>query len=430
MPQRLLILLLLCMLPAAVQAQDFQFTTNDGSITITRYTGTNTTVEIPATIDALPVTVIGASAFSRATNLVSVAIPNSITTIGQSAFYGCAALTTFTIPNSVTNIGRAPLFGCSNLTAILVDPGNPSYCDADGVLFNIDQTTLIQCPGARAGSYAMPNSVTRVEVAAFFECFRLTNITIGASVTNLGDSAFRECTNLASLSIPDSVTTIGWGTFIGCTGLRDVAIGNGLLAIAENAFRGCRSLIDLTIGTNVTLIDHFAFAECANLTRVAIPNNVTNIGIKAFYRCTSLTNVTVGNRVILIENSFCECTQLKAAFFKGDAPRCWSGFESSPAALYYLPGTTGWGPTLGGSPTALWNPHIQTSAPNFGVGPSGFGFTITGTTNIPIVVEASPDLTTGAYVPLQNCRLTNGSLHFTDPDPITHPARFYRIRSP
>ncbi len=56
--------LLLLTLPAVVQAQ-FNYTTNNGTITITKYTGSGGDVTIPDTINGLPVTSIGDGAFSR-----------------------------------------------------------------------------------------------------------------------------------------------------------------------------------------------------------------------------------------------------------------------------------------------------------------------------------------------------------------------------
>jgi len=64
------------------------------------------------------------------------------------------------------------------------------------------------------------------------------------------------------------------------------------------------------------------------------------------------------------------------------------------------------------------------------VGPGGFGFNITGTADIPLVVEATTNLANGAWVPLPSLNLTNGLLHFHDPEWIGYPARMYRIRSP
>ena len=85
---RLLPLLLLLALPAALQAQ-FTFTTNNGAITITRYTGPGGDVTIPDTTNGYPVASIGTNAFEHCYSLASVTIPNSITSIGNYAFLYC-----------------------------------------------------------------------------------------------------------------------------------------------------------------------------------------------------------------------------------------------------------------------------------------------------------------------------------------------------
>ena len=59
-----------------------------------------------------------------------------------------------------------------------------------------------------------------------------------------------------------------------------------------------------------------------------------------------------------------------------------------------------------------------------------FGFDITGTSNIPIVVEASANLAGPVWTPLQSLTLTNGLFHFSDPQWTNYPVRFYRISSP
>lgn len=57
--------------PTLVQAQDYTYTTNNGTITITRYTGSGGEVSIPDTINGLPVISIGNGAFERCTSLTS-----------------------------------------------------------------------------------------------------------------------------------------------------------------------------------------------------------------------------------------------------------------------------------------------------------------------------------------------------------------------
>jgi hypothetical protein len=86
--------------------------------------------------------------------------------------------------------------------------------------------------------------------------------------------------------------------------------------------------------------------------------------------------------------------------------------------------------TFGNRPAVLWNPRAQTGATSFGVRTNRFGFTITGTTNIPILVEASTNLAGANWTAIQTCTLTNGSIYFSDSDWTNYPARFYRIRSP
>ncbi len=166
------------------------------------------------------------------------------------------------------------------------------------------------------------------------------------------------------------------------------------------------------------------FGGCPNLPNVTIPASVTNIGEQAFIGCDSLTQV----------------------YFKGNAPGVGpTSFQNSRpigpnggssnfyvATAYYLPGTTGWAEFSSNAmiPSVLWNPVIQSSGANFGVQSNQFGFDITGTTNIPIVVQDSTNLAQPVWVPLQSMTLTNGLFHFSEPFQTNTPQRFYRIGFP
>lgn len=76
--------------------------------------------------------------------------------------------------------------------------------------------------------------------------------------------------------------------------------------------------------------------------------------------------------------AFTNLASLTAVYFKGHAPGLGSSvfFGANNAAVYYLPGTTDWGPTYADRPTALWKPQVQTSDAGFGVRTNQFGFTI------------------------------------------------------
>ncbi len=107
-------------------------------------------------------------------------------------------------------------------------------------------------------------------------------------------------------------------------------------------------------------------------------------------------------------------------------------FAGNPvsATVYYLPATTGWSNTFGGVPAVLWNPLINTGDGSFGLSNNQFGFNITGTSNIPIVVEACADLAGPAWSPLASLTLTNGLMYFSDAQWTNYSGRYYRISSP
>jgi hypothetical protein len=95
-----------------------------------------------------------------------------------------------------------------------------------------------------------------------------------------------------------------------------------------------------------------------------------------------------------------------------------------------LPGTTGWDQTLGDRFGVPWNPQVLASHTGLGAQANWFGFTITGTSNMVIVVEACADLANPIWYPLQTNTLTGASCDFSDLQSTNYPSRFYRLRWP
>jgi hypothetical protein len=282
----LLPLLLLFALPAAVQAQ-FNIIITNGTVTITGCTGLGA-VTIPSTINGLPVT-----------------------RIGDSAFAFCP-LSSVTIPNSVTNIGDHAFAECTSLNAIAVDTLNPAYSSFNGALLDKNQTTLIQCPANKVGSYTIPSSVTTIASWAFIYCSRLTRVIIPDSVTSIGENAFCACTGLSTVAIPNGVTAIPDDVFYDCSGLTSATLGGRVTSIGMQAFTACTSLTNITLPNGLTFIGNEAFQGCGHLTGIALPSSVASIGDWAFGG-TSLTNVTIPTAVAAIgPGAFAGCTSLAA----------------------------------------------------------------------------------------------------------------------
>jgi hypothetical protein len=444
----LLFVWLLLATPVAVQAQ-FNYTINNGTVTITYPNWIDGAVVIPDTITGLPVTGIGDLAFDSDTNLTSVTIPNSVTSIGDFAF------------------GQ-----CSSLTNIMVDPLNSTYSSLDGVLFNHDQTILLKYPSGKLGIYSIPNTVTSIGFAAFCGkvvhvvegwtlydgshlmnitipnsvtsigdfafggCSSLTNVTLGNGVASIGDNGFFRCSSLTHVKVPNIVTNIGDYAFEGCSSLTNIDLGSGVFSIGDAAFSNCTNLTSVTIPNRVSSIGKGTFYDCESLTSIIIPNSVTNIGFWAFSQCYSLTNVTIPNSVTSIEAAaFSECLGLTNVFFEGNAPAVGQDVfyrinpVMDPVTVYYLPGTTGWSISFAGFPIAIWTPEVQTADGSFGVKSNQFGFNVNWASGMSVVVEASQSLMNPVWSPVVTNTLSGGTFYFTDPNWTNYPNRFYRVRS-
>lgn len=144
------------------------------------------------------VKVIGRLAFMWCDELQNFTLPESVETIGLQAFIDCESLTEVTIPANVTIIEQNSFSGCGKLQAIYVAEGNPAYQSVDGVLMTKDGTMVHTCPGAKEGTFVIPNGVTTIASLAFFDCQNLKRLVIPATLTTINERGFDFCDNLLS----------------------------------------------------------------------------------------------------------------------------------------------------------------------------------------------------------------------------------------
>jgi hypothetical protein len=274
-------LLLVLILPVAVQADDYTYIITNGTITITDYTGSGGAVDIPSLISGLPVKKIGNNAFEGCTRVTNVTIPDSVTSIERAAFNSCYSLTNVMIGAGVTNIGDYAFYYCTNMVdAVIPD----SVTSIGGYAFE-------HCSSLT--NAVIGSSVTRIGYHMFYACTKLTSVMIGTGVTNIGDYAFYYCTSMVNVAIPDNVTRISTYAFQNCTKLTNIMIGNGVTNIGDYSFQSCTNLANVVIPDSVISIGIYAFASCSSLTNATIGSSVTSIETYAFDACTNLTGITV-----------------------------------------------------------------------------------------------------------------------------------------
>ena len=256
---------------------DFTFTVASGGVTITGYKGNSKDINIPSTINNLPVIRIQTDSF-REMQLTSVTIPNSVTHIGASAFLR-NLLTSITIPNSVTSIATSA-FANNRLTSVTIPN---SVTSIGSGAFRENQLT----------SVIIPNSIDKIE-GTVFSYNRLTSVTIPNNVTSIGSGAFRE-NQLTSITFPNSITNIENNAFRS-NKLTNVTFPNSVTYIGSDAF-GDNLITSVMVPDDARIaVTAFGNAEVRKPGRILIPGSNTQqtpISIIGTWKLVSGNQTTV-----------------------------------------------------------------------------------------------------------------------------------------
>ena len=355
----------------------YTYNIENGQAVITGYTGKTAALYIPAELDGYTVTAIGEGAFQDRSDLVTVAIPDTIKEIRPYAFSDCSSLTNVTLPAKLEVLGdrafercvslfsiwipkslgigknsRGPFDGCSGLEHIVFEEGitripNALFSGCSGMRrIEIPETVTIIADNAfercsnlseieippnvtEIGSWAFNSctnlkkvmfndGVLRINKEAFANCTSLPEISLPKTLQHVGGRVFLNCTSLKKVWIPKSLKSLDWyrneGEFKGCSSLKTVEFEEGTEEILGNFFAGCNGLEGVIIPEGVTKIGTEAFHDCANLKTVTFPTSLLKIGQDAFKQCVSLKNIIIPENVTEIgRGAFCYCSNLEKA---------------------------------------------------------------------------------------------------------------------
>ncbi len=231
---------------------------SDGTAKITKYSGTDSNVTVPAALGGVNVSEIGEKAFQDNDEIESVIISDGIKTIGTSAFADCDMLESIEFSPSVETIGKEAFRNCRGLQAVDI-----------------------------------PSTVKTIEEKAFSACPILGTVTLHEGLEKMG-SRFIAGTVVSEIYIPTTVTNSN-ESFAETELLETVIFGEGITEIPRDMFEENNSLRTLTIPDTVTKIGDDAFCLMKSLESIEFPDNVTELGTYICYQDPKLTKVTFGS---------------------------------------------------------------------------------------------------------------------------------------
>lgn len=361
--------------PMAYTDGSYQFILNaDNTATITKYTGNEHRITIPAQVThgayIYPVSKIGDRVFYNYKYvLTSVQIPDTVTEIGSNAFYNCTSLKSVTIqdnkPSCVKKIGRQAFMFCRELTDIpildsVTEIGSESFHQCEKLdTVTIPEGVTSVADGMFSYCYSLhtvtlPDSVTAIEERAFTGT-ALTQIHIPANVAQIGTDAFSECFALSAITsnsesypaidnvlykksangdyalirypsrredsafkIPNGVARIETHAFDCCSYLASVKMPDSVVSIGTGAFMNCPALQDIEFSCRITELPESVFAGCISLKSIDIPEGITQILDDAFAGCARLKRIAIPSSVTKIpESAFSNCTALNNIEYSG-----------------------------------------------------------------------------------------------------------------
>ena len=352
---------------------DFEFVEiAAGKAAVSKYTGTETEVVIPAMADGIAVVSVGEQAFSENATITKVTIPSGVKSIEREAFNACSALQTVIMPNTVTSIGTKAFMDCMKLEEARI-PEGVEYIGLDAFAFCF-----------KLADITIPSSIKFVEPYAFYMCKTVAGLAIPRGIAEIPNCFVGSCENLQVVSIPATVTKIEDDAFLDCRKLSKVyfagtkaqweaiSIGNRndslinadieyesevnsfsfietekysyletndgkifdfnvidkavpsldfatefpgkeIVSINREAFRECTELTSIVIPDGITKIQDEAFASSWKLKTVVLPESVTEIEGNAFTGCQALQSVNIPSSVTKLNNClFYSCTSLKS----------------------------------------------------------------------------------------------------------------------
>jgi len=212
-----------------------------------------------------------------------IIIPYGITNIGYNSFDGLNLITTVVIPDTVTKIEDVAFYNCTNLTDITFS--NNLYTVGFSVLYGTKWLNN------------QPNGIVYINDNIVYS-YKGTmpansNIFFREGIISICGMAFMQQEQLFGIHLPESLKYIGEGAFIGCINLQTIDVKNSIQYIGRNVFYATLWLNNHADG--LVYLNNWLYSYKGTLSTVSltIQDGVIGIAGNAFNSLTGLTSVEI-----------------------------------------------------------------------------------------------------------------------------------------
>ena len=306
-----------------IETENYKFGVKiDGTLSISKYLGSDANVVIPENYNGKSITSIGGCAFEGKNRMKSVTLPSTLTRISWNAFENCSQLKEIHVPNKVTEIGENAFQGCTNLKYAVIPQsvtkiGNRAFesCSSELMIYCEAETRPSGYYESQYGSYWY-GSADKVWYGTT-DYVETENYQFGIKI----DGSYIITKYLGSeteVFVPGeidntAVSEIGRYSFAGKNRITKLTIPNTIYKIGNYAFNKCSFLNDVTLSPYLKEIDEYAFSSCSRLNQIIVPKSVTKIGNRAFESCSSDLKI------------FCEVSSRPSGYYESQYGSYWYG---------------------------------------------------------------------------------------------------------
>ena len=251
-----------------------------------------TDIEIPETIEGIPVVEIGPKAF-QSTSITNIKIGANIRKIGEKAFYMCKKLKSVTWNHKCDVVPAFCFSECSNLTKFDFS--------------NVKKIGLYAFYKSGLQEVRLPKNIESILEGTFSGCRELQSVTWHCQCDMIPTFCFDECSNLTQFDF-SNVKKIGLYAFYK-SGLQEVYLTEKIEILDKGTFSGCSKLQSATWHCQCDVIPADCFLGCSNLMQFDF-SGVKKIETRAFMG-SGLTSVTLNKKNEVDQNCFAYCNDLK-----------------------------------------------------------------------------------------------------------------------